>query len=267
MLSDEETILAIAKSKNRNFVQKEIIVDPSQPIQKYKNNPNPISTFNVDESIYTLLVTQQNKSNTSSIAIQYDLESAEKLNIFEQVNMKVTLSNTRINNLCFIGGWNCFDFRILETINHQVLAHPILTDIKHIDSVEVCELGSNETGDQLILAVIGRQTTLTNSTLNLFDITSLTKKHMIVPEKCIEIGGDSIDADISIESKSDSPAVEPKKQDFSACAKQWENTLQNVQDKLLSSMVIIFETVCKKGQMAHVPREEMRRACICGLNL
>jgi hypothetical protein len=179
VLSDEETIIGLIKDGTKQKIQKENLLKKSKSrIYELENNLE-VSVLLADEYSQCLIVGGRSINSQKSNVGQYNLKTGKLIKEYEDLNLKNFLSCKRLNNLCFYGGDNSKGFEIIDTKLLTTLNHPITSEIIHVDSLEICEIGKSQNQEKVVLAVIGRKHTGSNSCIDLFDISELVKKYKI----------------------------------------------------------------------------------------
>ena len=174
MLSDESSILGVEKNESTNVIRKENLLDLNSQIISYDAHQDTVYTILPNEARGTFLSGESN--NDEGKVIEFDLQTGAIVKDYGPVGVKAVLSNARLGNLCFFGGWDSGRFAVLDTRTKQVLMHPVATSVKNIDSLAVCEVRDLSGQLKVLLAVSGRVYELSDDTANLFDITQLIYK-------------------------------------------------------------------------------------------
>ena len=171
VLADQNTVLGV-NFKQRNVIFKENIVDERTPTVPYDSRNYRVYSMVLDEADSLLLVGGKTYNERQGNILQYDLDTGRLLKDFRLLDLWTILSNCRYNNLCFFGTFKD-TFIVLDSVNRVVVHRPVRTSVRHIDGLELVDIGVGEAHAKLLLFVSGRQRDYAQSKTDVFDVTQL----------------------------------------------------------------------------------------------
>ena len=184
VLSDQATIVGV-NNADRNTIVKEKITEHSVPIITYTANFKYVYTLAVDEANNVLFAGGYN--GRKGLVLQYDLNTGQAIKNYGQVGIGTVVSNTRVENLLFLGGCRSHKFTVIDSVRRQVAHEPVNAAVSVLSSLAVASVQKNQQNPKLLLFTVGHLLENSNNWAGVFDITEVVNKHKISRRNCLKV--------------------------------------------------------------------------------
>ena len=113
--------------------------------------------------------------------VKYNLTNGKVIKKFNNIGVGSVFSITRLNNLCFFGGYDS-SFTVIDNKTNKIILKSVNTAIGWICSLQICRVkGSITKKTKYILTVNGKIPNYVNNLTDLFDITKLVNNNCVFP--------------------------------------------------------------------------------------